>query len=61
MSLHKRGRYWHYCTTVNGELVRKSTKLTNKKAAEQFYADILKSIQTGQYVPDSQREQHPAV
>ncbi len=55
MGLHKRGKVWHYCTTVNGELVRKSTKLTNKKAAERFYADILQSIQTGQYVPDSQR------
>ena len=51
MGLYKRGTVHWYSTAVDGRLVRKSTKQTNKKKAELFYAEILKSVQTGHYVP----------
>ena len=55
MALYKRGKVWWMAYTVQGRLVRKSTKQTNKKKAEDIWADVIKSITTGDYVPDQHR------
>ena len=59
MGLYKRGKVYWYSTVASGRLIRKSTKQTNKKKAEQFYASILQSVQTGNYVPEERRELWP--
>lgn len=56
MSIYKRGKIWWYAITVNGELVRESTKQKNKKRAEEMFAEIVTSIRTGHFVPEDERE-----
>ena len=48
MSIIKRGKYWHIKVTINGQTIRKSTKNSNKRAAEQIEAALKVELAKGE-------------
>ncbi|HUQ93749.1 MAG TPA: tyrosine-type recombinase/integrase [Bryobacteraceae bacterium] len=48
MAVYKRGKVWWYKFTWNGELIRESTKHTNKRVAEQMEAGHKTSLAKGE-------------